>query len=65
MSTVLFVGAMLLLCCGYIFAFALDRRRKKIFDDRCTAYLIISAASFITSATLCLVLLGLKIFGVW
>lgn len=64
MSKILYIFAIATLLCGYGFAIALDRRRRKIFDDRCTWYLVTSIASFLTSITLCIAVLLMYIFKV-
>lgn len=64
MSKILFIFAIALLVCGVGFSVALDHRRKKIFDDRCTWYLVTAAASFIVSIVLCVLMLIFTIFGI-
>lgn len=63
MSKILFIFAIATLLCGYGFAVALDRRRRKLFDDTCTWYLVMSIASFLASITLCIIVLAIHIFN--
>lgn len=62
MSKILFIFAIASLFCGYGFAIALDRRRRKLFDDTCTWYLVTSIASFLVAIALCIVVLVMHIF---
>lgn len=61
MKLVLLIASGLLIIIGAIFGFAYIRRKEQKFDEKCNNYFIVSAASLITAATLCVIEIGMVI----
>lgn len=61
MKLILLVASCILIIIGAIFGFAYIRRKEKKFDEKCNNYFIVSAASLIAAATICVIEIGMVI----